>query len=186
MTLLVKLKIKPDSNIDQLVGYWDFDGRRKDMRTLFESLARVPGGCSVDLSHLLTTFARKRIYTFPPASNDPLEARRDCHWTALNFFNDPPDDRFCDPETVRQTLDREYEKVTSEWRLGDVLVLFHPGGATLHSAVYLADDLVFTKNGGANTQPWIYMRMQDMLDYYAACSPPDDPPQIVALRRKAR
>lgn len=185
VTLLAKLKVTPESNIDQLEKYWDYDGRHKDLRALFESLARVPGGCRIDIVHLLSPFARKRIYTFPPPSDDPLAARRDCHWSALNFFNDPPDDRFCDPQTVKQTLENDYDKVEGEHKLGDVIVLFHPGGETVHSAVYLADDLVFTKNGGAKTQPWVYMRLNDMLEYYNACSPPNDPLQMVFLRRKS-
>lgn len=174
-----------DDHIIQLEEYWNYDGRNKEVRPLFESLARVPGGCLLDVAHLLPPFARKRIYTFPDAVGDPLATKRNCHWTALNFFNDPADDRFCDPQYVKQVLDRDYVKFEgSDRRLGDILVLFHPGGEALHSAVYVADDLVFTKNGGANTQPWIYMRLDDMLDYYTATCPPDNPPHMVTLRRK--
>lgn len=185
-TLLMKLLVTAESDIDALDRYWNYDGNSRELRPLFESLARVPGGCRIDVTHLLPPFARKRLYSFPrPGGGDPLAPKRDCHWTALNFFNDPPDDRFCDPQQVKQTLDTEYVKVDSgPGRLGDILVLFHPGGEALHSAVYVADDVVFTKNGGASTQPWIYMRLGDMQDYYAATCPPDNPPQMVTLRRK--
>ncbi len=169
--MLAKLVITRDSEIGQLASYWDYDGNNKELRPLFESLARVPGGCKIDVAHLLPPFARKRILTFPHTSGDPLDSKRNCHWSALNFFNETPDDRFCDPQVVKQTLDSQYDVVKSERRLGDVIVLFHPGGEAIHSAVYVADDLVFTKNGGANTQPFIYMRIGDMLAYYAACFP---------------
>ena len=184
ITSLVKLVITRESDTNQLANYWDYDGNNKELRPLFESLARVPGGCKIDVAHLLPPFARKRILTFPHPTDDPLDNKRNCHWSALNFFNETPDDRFCDPQIVKQTLDTKYDVVKSDKRLGDVIVLFHPGGEAIHSAVYVADDLVFTKNGGANTQPWIYMRIGDMLSYYAACCPPDNQPQMVILRKK--
>lgn len=138
----------------------------------------------MDVTHLLSAFARKRLYTFPPMSDDPLDPRRDCHWTAFNFFNDPPDDHFCDMHYTEQIVSRDYQQVTGPWRLGDIIVLYHPNGQVMHSAVYLADDLVFTKNGGAKVQPWIYMRLDDMLANYTACCPPGQQPRMDILRRK--
>ena len=38
----------------------------------------------------------------------------------------------------------------------------------MHVAVYVADDIVFTKNGFHYTQPWILMHLKDMLETYAA------------------
>ncbi len=40
-----------------------------------------------------------------------------------------------------------------------------------HSAVYLADDLVFTKNGNNYRQPWMLMHIANLLATYPA-SPP--------------
>jgi hypothetical protein len=46
-----------------------------------------------------------------------------------------------------------------------------------HSAVYLADDLVFTKNGQNYTMPWMIMRISDLHAMYSNCN-------IVYIRRK--
>ena len=139
----------------------------------------------IDLAHLLPPFARKRIYTFQRPGKDPAGGQTDCHWTAFNFFNDPPDDRFFDPEHIQATIASAYEPVTgSEWRMGDIVALFDSAGESIHSAVFIADDLVFTKNGAMGDQPWIYMRLGDMLAHYAISYPEDSPPTMVVFRRK--
>jgi hypothetical protein len=40
-----------------------------------------------------------------------------------------------------------------------------------HSAVFLADDLVFTKNGDNYRQPWMIMHIPDLLATYPATPP---------------
>ena len=54
----------------------------------------------------------------------------------------------------------------------------------VHSATYLADDVVFTKNGGIFTQPWTYMKLSDLVTYYNTFTPPDQPLKVVMCRRK--
>ena len=41
----------------------------------------------------------------------------------------------------------------------------------IHMCVYLADDVVFTKNGGDYLQPWVLMKIPDLVKYYASKSP---------------
>jgi hypothetical protein len=184
LTLLAKLKITPDSNVDQLVDYWGFHGRAKDLRPLFESLKRVPGGCAIDLAHLLPPMARKLVYTYPYPSTNKVEMRRDCHWTSLNFFSSTPDDHFTDPAVVKRTLETEYYPINSEPKLGDIVVLSDSNGIMIHSAAYLADNIVFTKNGAIFTQPWMYMKLDDMQVYYQTFYPPDKPVKMMILRHK--
>jgi hypothetical protein len=166
MTFLVQLVIDETSDIDAMVAYWDYPGRLKGMRTLFESLARVPGGGALDIVHLLPPFARKRLYTFPEPSLDPSRSRRDCLWTSLNFFNEEPDDRFSDPSYTQAVIAQEYERVDSP-RFGDIALLLAPNNQSIHAAVYLADDLVFTKNGFSATQPWMVMTLPDVVEFYS-------------------
>jgi hypothetical protein len=47
-----------------------------------------------------------------------------------------------------------------------------------HSATFLADDLVFTKNGNNFRQPWMIMRIDDLLATY-----PDEPPMRAVYMR---
>jgi hypothetical protein len=183
-TLLAKLRVNPDTDVDKLVAYWGFDGRSKDLRPLLESLRRVPGGAVLDLAHLLPPFARRRIYTYPVPSNDPLAGRRDCHWSSLNFFGEIPDDRFTDQEVAVQTIAANYYQISSGTRLGDLVLLMTRDEKVVHSAVYVADDVVFTKNGPMYTQPWMLQRVDDLLEYYSAFYPANERLRVRFYRQK--
>lgn len=184
-TMLVKLQVRADSDIDALVNYWGRGRRAKSLRPLLESLQRVAGGCTIDLAHLLTGSARKRLYTYPAPTTDSVISRRDCHWTSLNFFSDPADDAFTDVAHVKRVLESEFEPITSEPVFGDLVLLMTPQGVLEHSAVYLADDLVFTKNGAIAIQPWMYMKIDQMLEYYQTFHPPEERLKVVIVRRKS-
>ncbi len=41
----------------------------------------------------------------------------------------------------------------------------------IHVAAYVADDLMFTKNGEDFRQPWMLMHMADMMETYAVKIP---------------
>src|SRR5213079_1134695 len=107
LTMMAQLILDRSSNLDAMVAYWDFKGRSKGLRSLFESVSRIPGGGELDISHVLTPFARQHLYAFPDPSDNPEILRRDCGWTALNFFNDEPDDHLSHPEYAAQVLQRD-------------------------------------------------------------------------------
>jgi hypothetical protein len=58
--------------------------------------------------------------------------------------------------------------------------LINQQGEVVHSAVYIADDLVFTKNGINFAQPWILMRIPNMRAVFSYV----EEPRIVYYRRK--
>ena len=106
----------------------------------------------------------------------------DCHWTSLNFFNETPDDRFADPSYVVQYMQSHYYPITKPTLYGDLVVILKNGSNAVHSAVYLADDIVFTKNGNNINQPWTLMRMKDLLPIYDQ----GDSPQFAFRRQNGR
>ena len=55
----------------------------------------------------------------------------------------------------------------------------------VHAANYVADDVVFTKNGGFATQPWMLMHLDDMIDAYATHHPMSGPLKRHYVRRKS-
>jgi hypothetical protein len=177
-TLLLQVRIRPDSDVDRIADYWSTGQRRKDVRPLLHSLARQPGGAAIDIGHLLPRFARSLLYTYPPPDL-PRESSPDCHWTAMNFFNDQPDDGFLDLDYLRRKLETEYTPVTSTPVMGDILILGRANGDVVHSCVYLAADLVFTKNGQAPTVPWTLSTLADLLAFY-----PAQPPLTVRIFRR--
>lgn len=177
-TLLVRLRMGKNSDVRALAGYWGRGGRSKDIEPLLESLTRPPQGQAIDVNLLLPPFARQRIYTYPSFTGDVPGRSHDCHWTALNFFHADPDDRFMESGQVRQTLDANYTRIFGKPMFGDLVLFAKADGMVFHSAVYIADDILFTKNGWRRIAPYVFMRLADVKDFY----PSDEPPKVHFLR----
>lgn len=180
-TFILRLHINPGSNLDALIKYWGRGGREKLIAPILNALAKVPGGSAINVSYLMPPFARLRLYTFPGDWKDPTAARQDCFYTAMNFFNEPPNTNFFDATYSRKALETDYQPIAGQPAFGDLVTLFNPAGEAVHTCVYVADDFVFTKNGVNSAQPWVLMRMADMLLIYFA---PEKTGQILFLRRK--
>ena len=163
------LVIKPDTDIDKIAAYWGNvpNVRFTNIRPLLESLKELPEGGNLSLFYLLPKFARDRLYTFPlpPQSGEPT---MDCHWSTFNFCNETPDNRFNDPNYAVQFIQKNYYQIAAPSLYGDILLLMNDRNEIKHSAVYLADDIVFTKNGNNYRQPWMLMRIPDLLATYPA------------------
>jgi hypothetical protein len=170
--VMAGMRIRPDTDTDKLLGYWAWPGgiRIKDVAPLLESLKHIPDG-RIGLVYLLPQFARQRLYTFPMPSR-PGDPAMDCHWSTMNFFNEVPDDRFTDPAYTVKYLESNYYQIAGPTKYGDI-VLFLDGDSNnaIHSAVYLADDIVFTKNGNNMAQPWMLMHLKDLTRKYESDGP---------------
>jgi hypothetical protein len=183
-SLLVNLQVTAASHVDELTGYWAVGGRSKDIRPLLESLRRTPGGASLDITHLLPRFARERLYTFPYSSGTKVEARRDCHWTSLNFFNSVPDDRYADVAFAVSTIREKYYAISTGAQLGDLALLLTSTDQLVHSAVYVADDIVFTKNGAKAANPWMLMKMEDLMELFEGAYQAEGPLHVMYYRKR--
>jgi hypothetical protein len=186
-TFMVRLKLDERSDLAAIAHYWDFPGRAKDLQPLLHSLARVPGGYALDLAHLLPPMPRRRIYTYPPPSDDRPDAELDCYWTSVNFFASTPDDAFRVPERAVSELRASFHPVEEPYVYGDVLLMSSSiTRQPVHAAVYLADSLLFSKNGGSSRQPWLVMKMNDALSYYHSLLRGGDRLQVTAYRPNNR
>ena len=183
-TLMARLKIDAESDINALAGYWDAGGRHKDILPLLQSLQRVEGGLNMSLVYLLPQFIRDRLYTYPFPSSDAHAPKQDCFWTAFNSFNEHPDDRFCDLQYASQVLQSDYYGIAQPTRLGDLVFLSDANNQAIHAAVFIADDIVFTKNGFHCTQPWMLMHLKDMVETYSAKLPQGKQMKVLYFRRK--
>jgi len=176
------LKVTPDSDINALLTYWGTYGRSRRVKPLLESLAKIPGGTEINLSFLLPPFPRYRLYVFPDPETDIVEAKADCLYTALNFFNDRPDPQYLDAEKRKAALQNDYTQVRGGRPVfGDLLTLFNSKGEAFHVAVYIAQDIVFTKNGENYLQPWVLMKMEDLMAYYGS----EEPIRLMIFRRNS-
>jgi hypothetical protein len=177
--VMARLQIWPDTDIDKLIGYWGRGIQAKDIRPLLESLKRVPEGASVSLLYFLPQFARQRLYTYPepPSAGSPA---MDCHWSTMNFFNEIPDNRFSDPKYTVTYLQANCYTIAKPGAYGDIIFLLNRQGNAIHSAVYLADGIVFTKNGNNFAQPWMLMHLDDLVAKYTV----EVAPPMVVYRKK--
>ena len=178
--LLMGIRVWPDSDVDKIVNYWGANGvHLVDVRPLLESFKRNPNGGSASILFFLPPFARQRLYTYPQPSQ-PGDPTMDCHWTTMNFFNAVPDNRFSEPGYTVNYLKAHFYQIAKPTAYGDRIFLLDKNGNAIHSAVYLADDIVFTKNGNNYTQPWMLMHLNDLLAEYTS----DEPPTIAVYRDK--
>lgn len=177
-SLFLSLRVNPSTNVKALASYWGRGGREQEVLAILKSVASVPSGGSVNIAYLLPQFARLRLYTFAAATNDFVAAGQDCFWTALNFFKREHEVQLAGNSSL-EALAREHSEVRDAPGLGDV-VLFVENRKPVHACVYIADDVVFTKNGVNYHQPWVLMKMSDLLPRYAT----DRPMSVVVLRSK--
>ena len=182
-TMLLKLRVGPGSDVNALLNYWAKAGQEKDLRPMLEALAKLPSPTHISLMNLLPPMPAARLYSFPFPSLEPLE-HDNCHWTSFNFFKDPPDNRFGDAKFIRQKLDVDFYPVFSDPRYGDLVFLAKASGDIIHSSVFIADNIVYTKNGGHFLSPWMLMTIPDMVDAFSAMLPADESLKVMYYRNK--
>jgi hypothetical protein len=131
------------------VAWWGVHGREDALRARLLASMR-DGDAGVPLRELLPPFARARLGTFPPR-----DTRFDCFWTALNFFSPTGEGgELVDADIFDATVARWPQVPLDQLRFGDVLVLRTEAGAAVHAAVYVAEDLLFSKDGWSSHRPW--------------------------------
>jgi hypothetical protein len=164
-TLLLRLRVEPGDSIDQLAAYWSHGGHTSSVKALLQSVANFGGG-EIDVADLLPPLPRMWLYTYPQAPlSSPSEG--DCFSTSLNFFRASAEKSFLQPAARNDAFRRHYRVVPKWERLGDIIVFADARGATLHACVFVADDIVFTKNGAQNSHPWVFMRLDLVRELYA-------------------
>jgi hypothetical protein len=183
-TLLAGLHVNPDSNMEAIIDYWGVGGRKRNVTPLLRALHHE-GDAKVNIVCLLPDFPRDHIYMHPFANSaDAGGLKQDCFWSAMNFFNDPPDNRVNDMNYLRDLLKSDYATINQPTQMGDVVFLATAKDAVIHAAAYIADDIVFTKNGESYTQPWILMHMEDMMDTYVVKHPSSGTLKALYYRKK--
>jgi hypothetical protein len=182
-TKIVKLSVDDPSEVGTLVEYWGRGGRRTDIRPLLESIVNGGPDRSIDIVHLLPAFARDHLYRYPKLTGADLSRSviANCLWTSLNFFSSRADDGLLDVPHALKTLKTEYYIIEHGFQLGDVIAFLDREGDIFHAAVYLADGLVFSKNGTSPMAPWTIMSIDEVSGYYDTRV---GEPQLVFHRRK--
>ena len=186
-TWMVKLYVDATSDITALSEYWGRGGRVNQVRPYLEALSQARNGQGgwTSIRSILPPFVQTRLFTFPLPTQNAIEQQRDCHWTAMNFFATTPNDAFAaNVGAVDNELRAHYTEVYANQMLGDVIVFVTRDGNNVkafHSAVYIAENLIFTKNGRRAADPFMFMKLEEMKSYY----PQSAKVELLYYRRKA-
>lgn len=164
--LLMRVRIYPDTDVKELLSYWGKGGRASQIKPLLDSLTRLTNSSRLNVEYFLPPFARLRLNTFPNPATDPMAIRQDCFWSAMNFFNESPDPQYYDQQSTIRALRENYYLTREKPAFGDRIMLKDKNDMALHMCVYVADGVVFTKNGADFKAPWVLMKLSDMLALY--------------------
>jgi hypothetical protein len=164
-SLLVELRIPLKTNRQDFMDYWSAGQTDSRRLTFLKAITERRAPQTVDITHFLPALMRERIYTFPDIELGLKGRFPDCHWTSLNFFNRAPRDYFLDTRLAAAHLVENYTPVETPYRYGDVLC-FLDKGEGIHTCVYIADDIVLTKNGDGILAPWVLMQIKDVDSIY--------------------
>jgi hypothetical protein len=146
-SLILRLELQKESNIQEIASYWTGQNRNKDIEPILTSGLETEGIERMDIIHLMPSLPRRFIFGYPPAELAMMGRMPDCHWSSLNFFNYKPREYFLDTRLATTHVLENYVKVEPPYRFGDVLMFLTTNGDAIHSCNYIADDIVYTKNG---------------------------------------
>ena len=183
-SMLVRLDVKEGINVSEIMPYWTtgLGLRRKEVEQMVQAAIDTPGVTGFDLVHMLPPLPRKLLYTYADSSMAVDGILPDCHWTTLNFFNYNPEPIYLDEFFAASRLVAAFEPVEPPYRYGDALVFLTEEMNAYHSCIYIAADLVYTKNGRSLYAPWTMLYLKDVQSTY-----PDfegKPLRIQGYRRK--
>lgn len=167
--LVARLILSDTTDLESLMAYWTtgLNLRRKDVEPLLQSIIDTQGIDNVDIVHLLPALPRKLCMTYPDAAMAKDGIFPDCHWTSLNFFNYDAQPYLLDSRLATSAVLERFNPVEGPYKFGDILFfLDNKQGDAFHSCVYIADDIVFTKNGRNVLSPWIMAKLEDVKKVY--------------------
>jgi len=178
--VVAELHVGPQENLADLRRYWSADFHRTDSLPMLEAAAQIEGGTQLDLTHLFPPQPRRLVYSYSSPDIERTGQTPNCHWTSLNFFNYTRQNILLDLKLASSAVLSDYEPVAPPYTFGDVLFFLTPQGEAYHSCVYVADNLVYTKNGENEMMPWLLARFDDVKQLYSR-----EPNYIIqAYRRK--
>lgn len=168
--VIVLLEKPRPEEVPALADYWQHTARAKNARRLLESFAAAGDDLRyLDIVHLLSPLEREFLNTYFEPAEPTLTPS--CFWTAFNFGAEEPDARFLvipgiwteHQELAGRELAANYRPIPAPARLGDIIAYRRKGSAEmLHVCVFVADSIVFTKNGYTFSKPWILSRLDNV------------------------
>ncbi|MCB1077284.1 MAG: adenylosuccinate synthetase [Verrucomicrobiae bacterium] len=165
-TLMARLRPSPKLDRDAMRNYWSVKGKNDGALPLLESITGPGSVEPVDITYLLPPLPRRFLYTYGTREMAVGRDLPDCFWSSLNFFQQEISNRFLDP-VVGEILEKEWLPVEPPYQLGDLILIMRVADKeAVHACSYIADDIVFTKNGKSIVRPWVLQRIDDIKHTY--------------------
>ncbi|MCB1064524.1 MAG: hypothetical protein KDN20_16600 [Verrucomicrobiae bacterium] len=173
-TLIVRVHLAPHLGQQSLRQYWSSNGMNSTalpiLDSYIDSIKDDESPAPLDLVYLLPPVPKKLLFTFSPIDLGVAGSYPDCFWTALNFFLTEPNQRYFDP-VLKSVVNSDWRQVPPPYQFGDLIILHQPDGVEArHACNYIADDIVFTKNGRSTYFPWVLQRLDEVRAQYGAAN----------------
>lgn len=163
--LIVRLRLSRESLTPGIADYWTAGYKNKAVMPLLESVVTQNDGSSIDIAHLIPALPRQYLNQFPDTQDGADGRLPDWFWTCYNFFRSSPRAVYADSPDRDRLILKEFEPAMPLNQFGDLLLL-NSGGRIIHGCIYIAADIVYTKNSSDIYSPWIFMRIQDVIGYH--------------------
>lgn len=163
--LIVRLRLSRESLTPGIADYWTAGYKNKAVMPLLESVVTQNDGSSIDIAHLIPALPRQYLNQFPDTQDGAEGRLPDWFWTCYNFFRSSPRAVYADSPDRERLILKEFEPAMPLNQFGDLLLL-NSGGRIIHGCIYIAADIVYTKNSSDIYSPWIFMRIQDVIGYH--------------------
>ncbi len=171
-TSMPVLSITPNSNFDELSAYWSRGVAKRNTIALLQDMRNRKSNVDIDLVHILPPFARKRVNTFPNPYLDEDYMTQNCHWSSMSFYKFKEELRFIGAGYAMEYLNANFTPVKSPpLAFGDLVQFITKDDKIVHSAIYIAGDLFFSKNGFSELSPWVLVPFSDMIATYHYVKP---------------
>lgn len=171
-SMLLSLEMTPDTNWEELTEYWTVGGSFIGAVPFLESLQRTDEDLTVGLTEILPLTPRRYLNSFPVSAEGITGSFPNNYWTTFNFFRITPDPKFLRRNASLQYLRKYYDVVEKPLKFGDIVALSDPDRDQIaHVCNFVADDIVYTKNGTSLLEPWIFMKIEDLLSRFSIRKP---------------
>ncbi|MCG8603103.1 MAG: hypothetical protein MI807_23360 [Verrucomicrobiales bacterium] len=163
-SLMLRMTVSPESDFPALKKYWTLGRKGKDLMSFFDSISQTTDVEKVDAIHFLPPTPRKYLNTFPSLSLG-MEGQYPGHfWTSLNFGRFNPLQDFDNDEYATMYIHKFLHPVEKPYQFGDLVLFFHPvTHKIIHTCIFVADDIVYTKNGRSPFNPFMLMKLEDLM-----------------------
>jgi hypothetical protein len=163
--LIVRLRLSRESLTPGIADYWTAGYKNKAVMPLLESVVTQNDGSTIDIAHLIPSLPRQYLNQFPDTQDGADGRLPDWFWTCYNFFRSTPRAVYADSPDRDRLILKEFEPALPLNQFGDLLLL-NSGGRIIHGCIYIAADIVYTKNSPDIYSPWIFMRIEDVVGYH--------------------